>query len=86
MSSLSPSSPYQRIVFMKGAQLGGTECGNNWIGYIIHHAPGPAMMVNPTVEMARRSSQQRIEPMIEECPVLRERVAPARSRDRAIRC
>ncbi len=81
MSSLSPSSPYQRIVFMKGAQLGGTECGNNWIGYIIHHAPGPAMMVNPTVEMARRSSQQRIEPMIEECPVLRERVAPARSRD-----
>jgi hypothetical protein len=23
---------------MKGAQIGGTECGNNWMGYIIHHA------------------------------------------------
>ncbi|MGE0108158.1 MAG: phage terminase large subunit family protein [Bdellovibrionales bacterium] len=81
MDALSPSSPYQRIVLMKGAQLGGTEFGNNWIGYIIHHAAGPTMMVNPTVEMARRSSQQRIDPMIEECPVLRARVAPARARD-----
>ncbi len=81
MNALSPCSPYQRIVLMKGAQLGGTECGNNWIGYVIHHAPGPMMAVQPTVELARRFSQQRIEPLIEECPVLRERVAPPRSRD-----
>nr|WP_301335664.1 hypothetical protein [Endozoicomonas ascidiicola] len=20
---------------MKGAQVGGTECGNNWLGYVI---------------------------------------------------
>ena len=36
----------------KGAQVGGTEAGNNWIGYIIHMAPGPMMAVSPTVELA----------------------------------
>ncbi len=36
MDCLSPASPIERAVFMKGAQIGGTECGNNWIGYVIH--------------------------------------------------
>ncbi len=81
MDALSPSSPFQRIVLMKGAQLGGSECGNNFIGYVIHHAPGPMLAVQPTVELARRFSQQRIDPLIEESAILRERVAPPRSRD-----
>lgn len=81
MDQLSPSSRAETIVLMKGAQVGGTECGNNWLGYIIHHAPGPAMMVLPTVEMSKRSSKQRIAPMIEECPDLQERVKDPRSRD-----
>jgi phage terminase large subunit GpA-like protein len=81
MDCLSPTSPVERIVFMKGAQVGGTECGNNWIGYVIQLAPGPMMAVAPTVEMARRNSKQRIDPLIEESPQLAERIAPARSRD-----
>jgi len=40
MDCLSPASPVERVVFMKGAQVGGTELGLNWIGYAIHHAPG----------------------------------------------
>ena len=66
---------------MKGSQLGATESGGNWIGYVIHHAPGPMLAVQPSVELAKRFSQQRIDPLIEESPVLREKVAPARSRD-----
>lgn len=81
MDCLSPMSPIERVVFMKGAQVGGTECGSCWIGYIIHHAPGPMMAVWPTVEMAKRNSKQRIDPLIEESPVLAELIAPARSRD-----
>lgn len=81
MDCLSPISPIERVVFMKGAQVGGTECGSCWIGYIIHHAPGPMMAVWPTVEMAKRNSKQRIDPLIEESPVLAELIAPARSRD-----
>jgi phage terminase large subunit GpA-like protein len=30
MDCLSPSSPVQRVALMKGAQIGGTECGNCW--------------------------------------------------------
>ncbi len=81
MDALSPSHPCQRVVVMKGAQLGLTESGNNWIGYVIHHAPGPMLAVQPTVELAKRFSQQRIDPLIEESPSLRAKVAPARSRD-----
>jgi phage terminase large subunit GpA-like protein len=66
---------------MKGAQIGGTECGNNWMGYIIHQAPGPMMAVQPTVEMAKRNSKQRIDPLIEESEVLRKLVRDPRSRD-----
>ena len=81
MDCLSPTSPVERVVFMKAAQLGATEMGNNWIGYVIHHAPGPMMAVSPTVEMAKRNSKQRIDPLIEESPVLADLIAPARSRD-----
>jgi len=81
MDCLSPTSPVERVAFMKAAQLGATEMGNNWIGYVIHHAPGPMMAVSPTVEMAKRNSKQRIDPLIEESPVLADLIAPARSRD-----
>jgi phage terminase large subunit GpA-like protein len=81
MDCLSPASPVQRVALMKGAQIGGTECGNCWIGYGIHQAPGPMMAVAPTVELAKRNSKQRIDPLIEESEVLRERVKERRSRD-----
>jgi len=81
MDRLSPGDPTQRIVFMKAAQVGATEAGNNWIGFVIHQAPGPMLAVQPTVELAKRNSRQRIDPLIDESPDLRERVKPARSRD-----
>jgi phage terminase large subunit GpA-like protein len=81
MDALSPGHRAQRIVFMKAAQVGATEAGNNWIGFAIHQAPGPMLAVQPTVELAKRNSRQRIDPLIEESAALRERVKPARSRD-----
>ncbi|EPX84315.1 Bacteriophage tail assembly protein [Rubellimicrobium thermophilum DSM 16684] len=81
MDRLSPGDPTQRVVFMKAAQVGATEAGNCFIGFVMHHAPGPMLAVQPTVELAKRNSRQRIDPLIEESPELRERVKPARSRD-----
>jgi phage terminase large subunit GpA-like protein len=81
MDCLSASSPVERVVLIKGAQLGGTEVGNNWLGYIIHQAPGPCLAVQPTVEMAKRNSKQRIDPLIEESEALRGLVSEPRSRD-----
>jgi phage terminase large subunit GpA-like protein len=81
VDALSPMNPTRRVVVMKSAQVGFTEGGNNWIGYVIHHAPGPMLAVQPTVELAKRFSRQRVDPLISESPSLRERVRPARSRD-----
>lgn len=81
MDALSAVHPARRVVFMKGAQVGATESGNNWLGYILHHVPAPVLAVQPTVELAKRFSRQRIDPLLEETPALRGRVAPSRARD-----
>jgi hypothetical protein len=39
------------------------------------------LAVLPTLEMAKRTSRGRIDPLIEDSPALREKVNPARSRD-----
>ncbi len=80
MDSLMPESPWERVVFMKGSQVGATESGNNWIGYVIHLAPGPMLVVQPTEQMAKRNSKQRVGPLIEDSPVLKKLVRSDRSR------
>lgn len=81
MDTLTSSHPAKKIVFKKSSQTGGTEAGNNWIGYIIDCSPGPVMMVLPRVEDARRNSKLRIDPLIEENPRLLKKVGRSKSRD-----
>lgn len=81
MDCLSAGSEANVVVIMAGTQIGKTEAGNNWIGYDIHQAPGPIMIVQPTSSVAKRWSRQRLAPMIDEMPVLHELVAENRSRD-----
>lgn len=81
MDCLSATSPTEEVVFMKGAQIGGTECGLNWLGYVVDVEPAPLMMVQPTTNTAKRFSKQRIAPMISDTPVLAEKVQESRSRD-----
>jgi len=81
MDSLSPSSDVQRVVVMAGAQIGKTSIGLNWLGYIISQAPGPVLAVQPTVEMAKRFSRQRLDPLFEESAALRGLIRDPRSRD-----
>lgn len=81
MDFLSPSSPVEEVVLMFAAQLGKSEAGNNFVGHTIDIDPGPMMIVQPTIDMAKRYSRQRIAPMIEETPALRKRVKENRSRD-----
>jgi phage terminase large subunit GpA-like protein len=81
MDVLSVTHPCKKVVFKKGSQVGGTEAGNNWLGYIIDHVPGPTMLVLPTVDVAKRNSHLRIEPLIDECPRIKQKVRAQRSRD-----
>lgn len=78
---LSTYSGIEKVVFMKGAQIGGTEVGNNFLGYIVHLSPGPVMLVMPTVDGAKRTSKTRIDPMFAAIPELKGVISDRRSKD-----
>lgn len=81
MDALSPQSRVEEIVFMKSAQIGGTECGNNWIAYIVARGLGPTLAVQGTIGLAERYSKQRLEPMFRDTPAIRAKVKDRRVRD-----
>lgn len=81
MDCLSPSSPVQHVVVRKGAQVGATELGNNWLGFLIDRIGGACLVVLPTVDVGKRWSRQRLAPMLRDTPALHGKVKDARSRD-----
>lgn len=78
---LSPASPVQSVVIMKGAQLGVTEAAINWVGYIIDQIPGPILVVLPTEATAKRWSKQRVAQLLRDTTVLHGKVRDKKSRD-----
>lgn len=81
MDCLSTTSDVEEVVFMKAAQIGGSEAMLNALGYIIDHAPGPVILVQPTDTTAKRFSKQRIDPLTTDTPRVARKIAPARERD-----
>lgn len=66
---------------MKSHQIGATTVGVNWLGYVIARAPAAAMVVEPTVDLAKKFSKQKLQPMIDLTPCLKGKVREARTRD-----
>ncbi|MFQ5510175.1 MAG: phage terminase large subunit family protein, partial [Leptospirillia bacterium] len=58
-----------------------TEAGNNWVAFVVDMVGGPMLIVQPTVELAKRWSKQRLAPMIRDTPRLYGKITDARSRD-----
>jgi phage terminase large subunit GpA-like protein len=81
MDCMSSTSEVEEVVLMKAAQVGGSEAILNTLGYVVDHSPGPVILVQPTVDLAKRFSRQRVEPLVSDTPRLTDKVAPARSRD-----
>lgn len=81
MDAMSVRSDVEEVVLMKPAQIGGTEVILNSLGYVIDHAPGPALLVQPTDGLAKRFSRQRMSPLLTDTPQLKAKVAASRSRD-----
>jgi len=71
----------QEVVVMSCSQVGKTETLLNTIGYYIAYEPAPILMVQPTLEMARSWSQDRLSTMIRDTPIITQKVADAKSRD-----
>lgn len=80
MDTLSVSSRAKEVVFCKGAQIGATEGGLNWMLYLIDQLPGPILAFQPTDETASDWSKQRVSPSIQQCEAVRKKIQPAKSR------
>ena len=87
-------APYQReimdsftqpgiwqIVIMSSSQVGKSEIQLCMMGCAIDNDPGPMLYIQPTDKVAEDYSKRRVQPMINACPTLRNKVYKARSRD-----
>lgn len=81
MECLSPRHPCTKVVFMKSVQIGGTQVAVNWMGYVIDRAPGAMLVVEPTVDVAKKLSKQKVQPMMDLTPCLTGKIKEARARD-----
>lgn len=77
---LDPKSPIQYVDVMKGAQVALSTVGENFVGNTIFNKAGKIMYVMPTEAGARSVSNEKIAPMINDCPELRDLVAAPTSR------
>ncbi len=80
MDCLSAHDPAEVVVLMFASQTGKSEALNNFLGYVVDHAPGPMLLIQPTVEAAEQYSRQRIAPMCE-LPPLSGKIRDPRDRD-----
>lgn len=88
-------APYQRgildahhetgveiVVVMGSSQWGKTACAVNVVAYHMKHDPCPILVIEPVVDpMAKDFARNRLEPMIDASPALREVVSKTRTKD-----
>ena len=71
-----------RVVLQAAAQCAKTEVLLNTTGFLIHHDPSPIMVVQPTLDMAKAFSKDRIAPMVRDTRVLAKLVSEGKARDK----
>lgn len=81
MDCMSLDSGVEWLVFRTGTQVGKSEALNNAIGYRMHWAPCPIVMVQPTESAAEDYSTQRVDDLIKSSPVLRRLVGGQHTKD-----
>lgn len=84
MDALSPESDCDQVVIIKPAQSGGSAIAENWLGFLMHRAPGPIMYIGPTIPAAKDWYQEKLSPTIQATDVLNPAkggvVAPQKTR------
>lgn len=83
MDSLSLHSPVREVWVMKSSQVGVTEASVNWLGYTMEYAPGPVMVLMPTLEARDTWKVQKLNPLLTDTPCIRDMLGGLRSRDAA---
>jgi phage terminase large subunit GpA-like protein len=70
MDRLSPDDPIPEVAIIKSAQSGGSALAENWLGYIMHKAAGPAMYIQATIQAAMDWKEEKLSATIEASDVL----------------
>jgi phage terminase large subunit GpA-like protein len=83
MDCMSARSPVREVVLMFPIQFGKTEVEINTLGYLMDHNPGPVMVCLPGEVSRDKWVNQKLHPMIEESPAVRQALASVASRDAA---
>lgn len=83
MDCLHPDHPARRVTLKFSAQTGKSEVPVNWFGFIVDRAPGPILIVLPSLDEAIKFNRVKIQPTIDASPQIRHRVRPENSRDEA---
>ena len=60
----------EEIIFVKPTQVGGTSAMENMLASAIAQDPAPAMCVYPSDDLAERTAESKLDPMIKSCKVL----------------
>lgn len=81
MDCLSPDHPCHKVTFLKSAQCGGSEIIMNALGYIVDVAPGPAMVVHPTINGGKSWTREKLDPNFDQNPRLKRKLTAVVSRD-----
>ena len=63
----------EEIIFVKPTQVGGTAAMENMLGSLIAQDPAPTMVVYPSDQLARRTVETKLEPMVRNCRVLMDK-------------
>lgn len=69
------------IVVMSSSQVGKTEILNNAVGFYIDQDPSPILLVQPTLDMGKAWSKDRLAPMLRDTDCLTDKVKDVKSRD-----
>lgn len=60
----------EEIIFVKPTQVGGTSAMENMLASAIAQDPAPAMCIYPSDDLAERTVESKLDPMIKSCKVL----------------
>lgn len=80
MDSINESG-IETIILMCSAQVGKTELLNNMVASTIDQDPCPILVIQPTTELAKGWSRERLMPMISDTKILHSKISPSKSRD-----
>lgn len=74
MDMLTVNNGIKEVIVMKSAQIGGTEAGQNFLGYIMDISPGPTMIIQPTSSLAKQFSREKLSSLVSSSPRIRDKI------------